>query len=140
MRRKLGIKQRAGHVLPIDLPTRPAFTTSARCASATNKLTELAWRRHQSIQYTQTLIQPFVNYNLPHGWYLSSSPIMTANWEAPSSDQWTVPVGGGVGKLWRVGKVGLPVNTQLQAFYNAEKPKFGPDWQLRFQVQFLFPK
>jgi hypothetical protein len=38
------------------------------------------------------------------------------------------------------GKVGLPVNTQLQAFYNAEKPEFGPDWQLRFQLQFLFPR
>jgi hypothetical protein len=36
--------------------------------------------------------------------------------------------------------VGLPVNTQLQAFYNAEKPEFGPDWQLRAQVQFLFPR
>ena len=89
---------------------------------------------------SQLLIQPFVNYNLPHGWYLTSAPIMTADWEAPSSNQWTVPVGGGGGKLWRVGKVGLPINTQLQAFYNAEKPKFGPDWQLRFQLQFLFPK
>jgi hypothetical protein len=89
---------------------------------------------------SQMLIQPFVNYNLAHGWYLSSAPIMTANWEAPSGNQWTVPVGGGVGKLWRVGKVGLPVNAQVQAFYNAEKPRFGPDWQLRFQVQFLFPK
>jgi len=45
-------------------------------------------------------------------------------------------VGGGVGKLWRVGKVGLPVNTQIVPFYNA----ISPDWQLRFQVQFLFPK
>jgi len=36
--------------------------------------------------------------------------------------------------------VGLPVNTQLQAFYNAKTPEFGPDWQLRAQVQFLFPK
>jgi hypothetical protein len=36
--------------------------------------------------------------------------------------------------------VGLPVNTQLQAFYNAVKPDFAADWQLRFQVQFLFPK
>jgi len=36
--------------------------------------------------------------------------------------------------------VGLPVNTQLQAFYNAATPDFGPDWQLRAQVQFLFPR
>jgi len=88
----------------------------------------------------QLLIQPFLNYNLSDGWYLSSAPIITANFSAPSGNHWTLPVGGGVGKLWRVGKVGLPVNTQIVPFYNAIRPDFGPDWQLRFQVQFLFPK
>ena len=84
------------------------------------------------------LIQPFVNYNLPDGWYLDSSPIITANWEASSGNKWTVPLGGGVGKLFKLDK--LPINTQLQAFYNIERPKFAADWQLRFQIQFLFPK
>jgi len=66
------------------------------------------------------LMQPFVNYNLADGWYLTSSPIITADWEAPRHNQWTVPVGGGAGKLFKIGK--LPVNTQLQAFYNADRP------------------
>ena len=86
------------------------------------------------------LIQPFVNFNFPGGWYLTSAPVITANWKASSENVWTVPLGGGFGKLWRVGKVGLPVNTQLQAFYNVEHPDGGADWQLRFQVQVLFPK
>lgn len=86
----------------------------------------------------QSLVQPFVNYNLPDGWYLVSSPIITANWEADSSDTWTVPVGGGFGKIFRIGR--QPVNTQIQAFYNVEKPEYGADWQLRLQWQFLFPK
>ena len=85
----------------------------------------------------QLLVQPFVNYNLGDGWYLTTSPIMTSNWEARSSDHWTVPVGAGVGKLFKVGK--LPINTSLQAYYNVEKPKYAADWQLRFQVQFLLP-
>ncbi len=84
------------------------------------------------------LVQPFINYNLPHGWYLSSAPIMTANWAAASDNQWTVPVGGGLGKIQWFGK--LPINFQLQAFYNVVTPDFGPEWQLRFQVQFMFPK
>lgn len=85
------------------------------------------------------LVQPFVNYNLPDGWYLTSSPIVTANWAADKAgDVWTVPLGGGVGKLFRIGK--LPINTQLAAFGNVAKPEFGSDWQLRFQIQFLFPK
>lgn len=86
------------------------------------------------------VMQPFLNYNLAHGWYFTSSPIITGDFSASDDNHWTVPVGGGGGKLWRVGKVGLPVNTQLQAFYNAETPEFGPDWQLRAQVQFLFPR
>ncbi|MCZ6685954.1 MAG: hypothetical protein O6849_08250 [Candidatus Dadabacteria bacterium] len=67
-----------------------------------------------------------------------SAPINTADWEADSSDRWTVPLGGGAGKIIRIGK--LPINVQTQAFYNLEHPKFGPEWQLRVQIQFLFPK
>jgi hypothetical protein len=41
-------------------------------------------------------VQPFVNHNFGKGWYVSSSPIITANWAAHGSDNtWTVPVGGG---------------------------------------------
>jgi hypothetical protein len=87
----------------------------------------------------QMLIQPFVNYNIADGWYLVSAPIATANWEADrSKDIWTVPVGGGVGRLFRLGK--LPINMSLQAFDYVEKPAFGADWELRAQVQLLFPK
>lgn len=87
----------------------------------------------------QMLAQYFINYNLPNGWYLTSSPIITANWQADSDNTWTVPFGGGFGRLFRIGK--LPVNTQIQAFYNVEKPDtIGPEWTLRFQVQILLPK
>ncbi len=87
--------------------------------------------------FSRFLLQYFINYNLPGGWYLTSGPILTADWEA-EDDAWTVPVGGGFGKLHRFGK--LPVNIQFQAFYNAEKPKAGPDWSTRFQIQLLFPR
>ena len=96
------------------------------------------------------LLQPFVNYNLPDGWYLTTAPIVTADWKADrGGDVWTVPVGGGVGKLFRLGQIlpleghaiaKLPINTQLAAYGNVAKPEFGPEWQLRFQIQFLFPK
>ena len=83
-------------------------------------------------------LQYFINYNLPHGWYLVSAPIITANWEANSDNTWTVPFGGGAGKVFKLGN--QPINVQSQAFYNIEKPENGPEWQLRFQIQFLFPK
>ncbi|MFC1531472.1 neuromedin U [Gemmatimonadota bacterium] len=82
--------------------------------------------------------QIFVNYNLKKGWYLSSAPIITANWEADSGDQWTVPLGGGAGKLQHVGK--LPMDFQVQVFYNVVKPEYGADWTLRVQAKALFIK
>ena len=88
--------------------------------------------------YNRTLIQPFINFNLPNGWYVNSAPIITADWENRSGDEWLVPLGAGVGKLHRLGK--LPVNAQIGVYYNVVTPDNGPDWQLRFQVQFLFPK
>jgi hypothetical protein len=86
----------------------------------------------------QFLVQPFVNYNLKGGWYLLTDMILTANWDAPSSQQWTVPIGGGVGKLFTIGK--QPINSRLEAYYNVAKPDSGPDWQLVYTFQFLFPK
>jgi len=86
----------------------------------------------------QALVQPFLNYNLAKGLYLTSSPILTANWEANNDNTWTIPIGGGVGKIFRVGK--LPLNGSMQTYYNVEKPRGAGDWQLRLQIQFLFPK
>jgi hypothetical protein len=88
--------------------------------------------------YNNGLIQPFVNYNFPDGLYLTSSPILTVDWKAQSGQQWTVPLGGGVGKIFHLGK--LPVNTSIAAYYNVVKPDFGSNWQIRAQVQFMFPK
>ena len=82
--------------------------------------------------------QYFINYNMKNGWYLTSAPIITANWEANSGNQWTVPFGGGVGRVMKFGK--QPVNLNIQAYKNIETPELGADWQLRLQVQFLFPK
>ena len=86
----------------------------------------------------QFLLQPFVNYNFPGGTYLTTAPIVTANWEADGGDVWTVPLGGGVGHIFHLGR--LPVNTQVSAYYNVATPEFGADWQLRVQVQLMFPK
>ncbi|MCD4730262.1 MAG: hypothetical protein K8R74_06670 [Bacteroidales bacterium] len=82
--------------------------------------------------------QYFINYNMNHGWYLTSAPIITANWAAASGNQWIVPFGAGPGKIFRLGK--QPMNINLQAFYNVVQPDIGPDWQFRFALTFMFPK
>src|SRR5215472_9464380 len=42
---------------------------------------------------SQLLLQPFFNYNMAEGWYLVSSPIITANWKATSGSKWAFPIG-----------------------------------------------
>jgi len=88
------------------------------------------------------LIQPFLNYNLPKGWYLSSSPIITADWMSEDNKGWTVPVGAGIGRVFKLGT--QPINASLSAYYNAIKPEIAGetlmgDWTFRLQAQFLFP-
>lgn len=72
--------------------------------------------------------QIFAVKNLEKDWHVNSAPIITANWEAPSGNQ-TVPVGAGVGKLFRLAK--LPIKAQAGYYYNVEKLAGGPDSQLR---------
>jgi len=83
------------------------------------------------------LINLFIAYQLGDGWYVNSIPIIKADWKRDSGQQWTVPVGAGFGKLSFVGK--LPVNIQVGAYKNVEKPDNGPDWEYRIQIQTFLP-
>ena len=87
---------------------------------------------------SQLLVEPFVNYNLDKGWFLITDIVMTANWTADSGDRWTVPLGGGIGRVFKVGS--QPINSRLEAYYNVVRPDGAPDWQISFTWQFLFPK
>src|SRR5271163_942365 len=86
----------------------------------------------------QFLFQWFVNYNMKKGWYLTTSPIVTANWRAPSGSVWTVPFGGGVGRIMKVGF--QPVNITAQFYGNVVHPPGASPWGLRLQFVLLFPK
>lgn len=88
--------------------------------------------------YNNGLIQPFLNYNFEGGTYITSAPIITADWTASSDNRWTVPLGAGIGHIFHLGQ--LPLNCQLSGYYNVVKPDYGADWQLRVQVQLMFPK
>jgi len=88
--------------------------------------------------YNNFLMQPFINYNFAGGTYIGSTPIVTANWKEESSQRWTVPLGLSVGHIFHLGR--LPVNAQIGGYYNVIHPDNGPNWQLRLQVQLLFPK
>ena len=81
--------------------------------------------------------QYILNYNLPNGWFLMSNATITRNWLATSDNGWTVPVGGGFGKIFNIGK--QPVSLSVQAFDNVVKPTGGANWSAVVQFSFLFP-
>jgi hypothetical protein len=98
----------------------------------------------------QMLLQYFVNYNLKKGWYITTSPIVTANWNSTGSGEaatgndttggntWTLPFGGGVGRIMRLGF--QPVNISATFYGNAIHPQGGSPWNMRLQFSLLYPK
>lgn len=98
----------------------------------------------------QMLLQYFINYNLKKGWYITTSPILTANWHSRASGEaangndttggntWTVPFGGGVGRIMRLGF--QPVNITAQFYGSAVHPAGASPWGMRFQIALLYPK
>jgi hypothetical protein len=85
---------------------------------------------------SQMVVQPFINYNLSDNWYLVSDMDMIANWNEGNDQHWTLPVGDGVGKVFKIGKHGI--NTRVEGYYNSVKPDNAPEWSANFTLQYLF--
>lgn len=86
----------------------------------------------------QFLLQYFINYNVKKGWYIDIAPIITANWVATSGNVWTVPVGGGIARLMKIGF--QPMSFAVEFYGNAVHPAGPSPWGMRAQITLLFPK
>ena len=119
---------------------RPIVPSAERTPRARREEPSRCARGSRAARSTNRCHVCFATANLSDGWYLITSPVITANWEAKrSSDEWTVPFGGGFGKIFRIGSL-PPMNASIQGFYNVSKPGFASHWNLRAQLQLLFPK
>jgi hypothetical protein len=81
--------------------------------------------------YTQVILSK----NLKNGWYLYSSPNITADWNAPSGKQWTIPLGAGAGKLITHNRY-LPINLKAGLFKYVASPT-DADWLVQVQATFI---
>lgn len=63
--------------------------------------------------------------------------VITYDWKA-ASEKWTAPVGGGFGKLFKIGKQAM--NARIEALYDVVRPNSAPERSAGFTIQFLFPK
>ena len=93
-------------------------------AAVINNIWSLGSPLGNSDRTNQFLLNPIISYHFGDGWSVGSSPNITANWIA-SGGKWTVPIGGGVGKTFRLGD--QPIKLDLDAYYNAIRPKAGND-------------
>jgi hypothetical protein len=114
-----------------------------------NNVFSVAGSKHRPYVNQMTL-QYFINYNLKKGYYLTSGPIVTANWRGKGTSEgangdtstdgniWTVPFGGGIGRIQRLGF--QPINWTVQFYGNAVHPQGASPWSLKFQIALLYPK
>ena len=84
----------------------------------------------------QLLIRGAIRRQLGDDWYLVSAPLITSNWGL-SGEKWTVPVGGGIGRRFDIGR--YPWAWSVQGYYNVIKPEPAPDWVFRFAIVAAIP-
>ncbi|WGF90408.1 transporter [Marinivivus vitaminiproducens] len=82
-----------------------------------------------------SFLQPFLNYTTPAATTYFLNTESTYDWEA---EEWTVPVNAGVNQLVTIG--GQRIQFGLGGRVYADTPQGGPDWGLRFNLTFLFPR
>ena len=68
---------------------------------------------------------------------------MAADWTDADGEGWTVPVGCGLGYIFRIAK--KPMQISIEGYYNAIGPSFMGeellgDWTIRTQFQILLPR
>jgi hypothetical protein len=82
-----------------------------------------------------TFLQPFFSYTTKTYTSFTINTESTYDWE---NSQWTVPVNFMVSQILKIGS--QPISLQLGYRYYADAPANGPDWGIRVNLVFLFPK
>ena len=90
--------------------------------------------RHSSV----TAGQYFYVVNLKNAWQITGQPTWAYNHEAEEGSRLTLPIGTGLNKITRFGK--LPVKLSVQYwYYVAQNEAFGPQHQIRIQIAPVVP-
>ncbi len=81
----------------------------------------------------------FYFYNLPGGWQVGGTPVVTSDWEASGDDRWTVPVGLGVYKTSLIGgKMPMKIGMEMQ-YMPITPDTYGQEFNIRFVVAPILP-
>ena len=95
--------------------------------------------QHGRLDTNQMNLQPIVTAFFGEGWSFGYSGNILANWNAPSEDVWTVPVGLGLAKVMKLGR--LPVKVSLAVQYMPVHPRIsGQEWNVQVEITPVMPK
>ena len=83
--------------------------------------------------------QYFITYNIKKGWFVNTTPTITANFNAPEGEQWVIPTGAGFGKVQHFKRV--PMKFMLQYYYDvAPTTSTSMKQNITLMIMFMFPK
>ena len=95
--------------------------------------------QHGKPDTNQMNLQPIAAIFFGQGWNVFYSGNILADFTAPSEDVWTVPVGLGLGKVVKFGR--LPVKFTLAVQYMPVHPRIsGQEWNVQVQITPVLPK
>jgi hypothetical protein len=83
-------------------------------------------------------LQYQITHNFWRGWYMTSSPTAIADWTGAHGDRWLVPVGLGLGNVFRIGR--HHVGGEFTAYYSLVHPETQPYAKWLFSLQVTFAK
>ena len=86
-------------------------------------------------EVNQFSLQYIAYYNFSKGWFLLSNTTIESNWLSDKGQQWFVPIGGGAGKTFQMGKRFYCADAQF--FSNVEKPDPVGSWEAVIQFQII---
>ena len=87
----------------------------------------------------QMNLQPIATIFFGEGWSIGYSGNILADWTAPSENVWTVPIGLGLAKVVKLGR--LPVKIQLAVQYMPVHPRIsGQEWNVQISITPVIPK
>ena len=85
-------------------------------------------------QANELFLQPFITYQLGHGWFLRSEPQMIFDWQ---TNKQQLPVDAGVGRVFKIGP--QYVNCFVEPAWNVSSDGPAPRYAITFGLSLLYP-
>ena len=82
---------------------------------------------------SETTAEIFFAYAMGNGWQIELNPTILYDWEALDDHEWTIPIGVGVSKTMRLGRVPIKFGVDLEKFL-VSPDRLGPDWRITLSI------